>query len=174
MDIKQLHHVAYRCRDAKETVEFYTRVLGLEFAMALSEDRVPSTGEAHPYMHIFFRMDDGSYVAFFELPDAPAMGRDGSTPAWVQHLALRVADEEALERSRKRIESHGVEVLGPVDHGMCKSIYFFDPNGHRLELTVDTMTPEMRQRLASVKEAMMEEWSRTKRAPRHADWVHKK
>ena len=174
MDIKQLHHVAYRCRDAKETVEFYTRVLGLEYAMALSEDRVPSTGEAHPYMHIFFRMDDGSYVAFFELPDAPAMGRDGSTPAWVQHLALRVADEEALERSRKRIESHGVEVLGPVDHGMCKSIYFFDPNGHRLELTVDTMTPEMRQRLASVKEAMMEEWSRTKRAPRHADWVHKK
>lgn len=174
MDIKQLHHVAYRCRDAKETVEFYTRVLGLEYAMALSEDRVPSTGEAHPYMHIFFRMDDGSYVAFFELPDAPAMGRDGSTPAWVQHLALRVADEEALERSRKRIESHGVEVLGPVDHGICKSIYFFDPNGHRLELTVDTMTPEMRQRLASVKEAMMEEWSRTKRAPRHADWVHKK
>jgi catechol 2,3-dioxygenase-like lactoylglutathione lyase family enzyme len=174
MDIKQLHHVAYRCRDAKETVEFYTRVLGLEYAMALSEDRVPSTGEAHPYMHIFFRMDDGSYVAFFELPDAPAMGRDGSTPAWVQHLALRVADEEALERSRKRIESHGVEVLGPVDHGMCKSIYFFDPNGHRLELTVDTMTPEMRQRLASVKEAMMDEWSRTKRAPHHADWVHKK
>ena len=174
MDIKQLHHVAYRCRDAKETVEFYTRVLGLEYAMALSEDRVPSTGEAHPYMHIFFRMDDGSYVAFFELPDAPAMGRDGSTPPWVQHLALRVADEEALERSRKRIESHGVEVLGPVDHGICKSIYFFDPNGHRLELTVDTMTPEMRQRLASVKEAMMEEWSRTKRAPRHADWVHKK
>jgi glyoxylase I family protein len=174
MDIKQLHHVAYRCRDAKETVEFYTRVLGLEYAMALSEDRVPSTGEAHPYMHIFFRMDDGSYVAFFELPDAPVMGRDGNTPAWVQHLALSVADEEALERSRQRIESHGVEVLGPVDHGMCKSIYFFDPNGHRLELTVDTMTPEMRQRLASVKEAMMEEWSRTKRAPRHADWVHKK
>jgi catechol-2,3-dioxygenase len=125
-------------------------------------------------MHIFFRMDDGSYVAFFELPDAPAMGRDGNTPAWVQHLALRVADEEALERSRKRIESQGVEVLGPVDHGMCKSIYFFDPNGHRLELTVDTMTPEMRQRLASVKDAMMEEWSRTKRAPHHADWVHKK
>ena len=48
MDIKSLHHVAYRCRDAKETKEFYTEVLGLEYAMALAEDRVPSTGEPHP------------------------------------------------------------------------------------------------------------------------------
>ena len=142
--------------------------------MAVSEDRVPSTGEAHPYMHIFFRMDDGSYVAFFELPESPAMGRDANTPAWVQHLALRVADEESLMRNKRRIESHGVEVLGPVDHGICKSIYFFDPNGHRLELAVDTMTPEMKQRLESVSEAMMQEWTQTKKAPHHADWVHKK
>ena len=174
MDIKQLHHVAYRCKDAKETAEFYTKVLGLEYAMAVSEDRVPSTGEEHPYMHIFFRMDDGSYVAFFELPESPAMGRDGNTPAWVQHLALRVDDEAALLRNKARIESHGVEVLGPVDHGICKSIYFFDPNGHRLELTVDCMSADMKERLSSVSEAMMEEWSKTKRAPRHADWVHKK
>jgi catechol 2,3-dioxygenase-like lactoylglutathione lyase family enzyme len=174
MDIKQLHHVAYRCRDAKLTADFYTKVLGLDYAMAVSEDRVPSTGEAHPYMHIFFRMDDGSYVAFFELPESPGMDRDRNTPAWVQHLALRVADEASLLRNKARIEAHGVEVLGPVDHGICKSIYFFDPNGHRLELAVDTMTPEMKQRLSSVSEAMMEEWSRTKKAPHHADWVHKK
>ena len=174
MDIKQLHHVAYRCRDAKETADFYTRILGLEYAMALSEDRVPSTGEAHPYMHIFFRMDDGSYVAFFELRDAPAMGRDPNTPAWVQHLALRVADEAALMRNKARLESHGVEVLGPIDHGICKSIYFFDPNGHRLELAVDTTTPRMKEQLAEVSDAMLQEWSKTKKAPHHADWVHKK
>jgi catechol 2,3-dioxygenase-like lactoylglutathione lyase family enzyme len=173
MDIKQLHHVAYRCRDAKETVDFYTRVLGLEYAMALAEDRVPSTGEPHPYMHVFFRMDDGSYVAFFELPDSPEMGRDPNTPPWVQHLALRVPDEATLAKCKTRIESHGVEVLGPVDHGMCRSIYFFDPNGHRLELAVDTMTRDMRQRLGSVSGEMLEEWSRTKKAPRHADWVHR-
>lgn len=174
MDIKQLHHVAYRCKDAKQTAEFYTRVLGLEYAMAVSEDRVPSTGEAHPYMHIFFRMDDGSYVAFFELPESPEMSRDPNTPVWVQHLALRVPDEEALLRNKARIESCGVEVLGPVDHGICKSIYFFDPNGHRLELAVDTMTPDMARELAGVSEAMLEEWTRTKAAPRHARWVHAK
>ena len=174
MDIKSLHHVAYRCKDAKQTADFYTKVLGLEYAMAVSEDRVPSTGEAHPYMHIFFRMDDGSYVAFFELPESPDMGRDGNTPLWVQHLALRVADEETMMRCKKRIESHGIEVLGPVDHTICKSIYFFDPNGHRLELAVDTLTPKMKQDLSLVSEAMLDEWSKTKKAPHHADWVHKK
>ena len=174
MNIKSLHHVAYRCKDAHQTAEFYTKVLGLEYAMALSEDRVPSTGEPHPYMHIFFRMDDGSYVAFFELPESPEMGRDANTPSWVQHLALRVADEATLLKEKTRLESHGVEVLGPVDHGICKSIYFFDPNGHRLELAADTTTPEMKQRLSSVSEEMLREWSSTKRAPHHADWVHKK
>jgi catechol-2,3-dioxygenase len=93
------------------------------------------------------------------------MGRDPNTPAWVQHLALRVADEAALLRAKQRIESHGVEVLGPVDHGICRSIYFFDPNGHRLELAVDCMTPEMRHRLESAAGPMLEEWSRTKRTP---------
>ena len=174
MDIKSLHHVAYRCKDAKTTAEFYTKALGLEYAMAVSEDRVPSTGEPHPYMHVFFRMDDGSYVAFFELPESPDMGRDGNTPLWVQHLALRVADEETMMRYKQRIESHGVEVLGPIDHTICKSIYFFDPNGHRLELAVDTLTPKMKQDLSAVSEAMLEEWSKTKKAPHHADWVHKK
>jgi catechol-2,3-dioxygenase len=119
-------------------------------------------------------MDDGNYVAFFELPESPDMGRDANTPVWVQHLALRVTDEETLLRNKARIESHGVEVLGPIDHGICKSIYFFDPNGHRLELAVDTMTPEMKERLSSVSEAMLKDWSSTKRAPNHADWVHKK
>ena len=174
MDIKSLHHVAYRCKDAKQTAEFYTKVLGLEYLMAVSEDRVPSTGEQHPYMHIFFRMDDDSCVAFFELPEEKPMGRDGNTPLWVQHLALRVEDEETLLRYKKRIESHGVEVLGPVDHTICKSIYFFDPNGHRLELAVDTMDEGMKKRLSSVSQAMLEEWTRTKKAPHHADWVHKK
>ena len=55
-----------------------------------------------------------------------------------------------------------------------RSIYFFDPNGHRLELAVDTMTPDMKHRLSSVSEAMLQEWTNTKKAPHHADWAHQK
>ncbi len=91
--MKSLHHVAYRCKDAQETVDFRSDVLGLDFGLAVAEDRVPSTEERSPYMHIFFRMEDGSYIAFFELPEAEPMGRDERTPEWVHHLALNVADE---------------------------------------------------------------------------------
>jgi glyoxylase I family protein len=174
MDIKSLHHVAYRCKDAKQTAEFYTKVLGLEYAMAMAEDRVPSTGERSPYMHIFFRMHDGSYVAFFEIPESPPMGKDPNTPAWVQHLALRVPDMKTLMKYKAKLEKLGLEVIGPTDHTICKSIYFFDPNGHRLELTVDTTTPAMKKKLAAVSQPMLTEWSKTKKAPHHADWVHKK
>lgn len=174
MNIKSLHHVAYRCKDAKQTAEFYTEVLGLEYAMAMAEDRVPSTGEQSPYMHIFFRMHDGSYVAFFEIPESPPMERDQNTPAWVQHLALRVKDMKTLLAYKKKLQKLGLEVIGPTDHTICQSIYFFDPNGHRLELAVDTTTPAMKKKLAAVSKPMLKEWSKTKKAPHHADWVHKK
>jgi glyoxylase I family protein len=58
MDIKQIHHVANRCKDAKETVEFYQRVLGMDFMLAIAEDKVPSTKAPDPYMHVF--MDAGN------------------------------------------------------------------------------------------------------------------
>lgn len=164
MHIKSLHHVAYRCRDAKETAAFYTVVLGLKYTMAYSADRVPSTEEYCPHFHLFFEMEDGSCVAFFEVPEAAEMVFDPNTPDWVQHLALRVDSMEELLDARTRIAQHGVDVVGPVDHGICKSIYFRDPSGHRLELACPTLTPDMAKALRDSAEPMLEYWNRTKRA----------
>ena len=164
MLVKSLHHAAYRCKDAKETAKFYTEVLGLKYTMAYSADGVPSTGERSPHFHLFFEMEDGSCVAFFEVPESPEMGFDPNTPDWVQHLALRVASEEEQLAAKKRMEEMGIEVLGPVDHGICQSIYFHDPNGHRLELALPTMTPQMRKTLSDSAETMLEQWARTKQA----------
>jgi catechol-2,3-dioxygenase len=100
------------------------------------------------------------------------MGRDPNTPSWVQHIAFEVADLATLEAMRDKLRARGIEVVGPTDHGLFKSIYFFDPNGHRLELTVNTATAEQERRAREVAPAMLEEWSRTKRAPRHAAWLH--
>jgi catechol 2,3-dioxygenase-like lactoylglutathione lyase family enzyme len=170
--LSRIHHVAYRCRDAKETADWYARMLGMTFTTAFSEDHVPSTGAYDPYMHIFLDCGGGNVLAFFELPNQPEMGRDANTPAWVQHLAFEVPSMEALLAAKAHLEAEGVEVLGPTYHGIFKSIYFFDPNGHRLELACDTGTPDMYRKLDDVKWAMLEEWSRTKRAPRHAAWLH--
>jgi len=100
------------------------------------------------------------------------MGRDENTPMWVQHIAFEVADMDALLASKAHIEGEGLEVLGPVNHGIFKSIYFFDPNGHRIELAANVGTPEQMKQLHEVAPDMLEEWSQTKRAPRHAAWLH--
>lgn len=174
MPIKKIHHVAYRCNDAKETVDWYTKHLNMKFVLAIAEDQVPSTHAPDPYMHLFMDAGGGNVLAFFELPNSPAMGRDPNTPDWVQHIALEVDSVDELEAAKARLQAGGIDVIGVTDHTIFKSIYFFDPNGHRLELAANTATPEMMKKLDDVKWDMLAEWSRTKRAPKHAAWMHEK
>jgi catechol 2,3-dioxygenase-like lactoylglutathione lyase family enzyme len=135
---RMLNHLAYVTHDVAATADFYTRILGMELASTIFDDHVPSTGEDFPYFHIFFRMADGSTIAFFECIDLPPPARS-THPAYdtFNHVALQVANQEELRRWYDWLKRCGVEVLGPVDHkGMIESIYFHDPNGIRLELTV--------------------------------------
>lgn len=172
MNIQRIHHVAYRCHDAKETVEFYMNLLDMDFVLAISEDEVPSTKAPDPYMHVFLDAGQGNVLAFFELPNSPTMGRDEQTPDWVQHIAFELGTVEELFAAKERIVAAGLDVLGPTNHGIFQSIYFFDPNGHRIELAANTRTEEQMAMLHDVAPAMLEEWSRTKRAPSHAAWLH--
>lgn len=170
--IQKIHHVAYRCKDAKQTVLWYEKYLNMRFVLAIAEDKVPSTGESDPYMHVFLDAGGGNILAFFELPTCPEMGRDPNTPAWTQHLALQVASVDELLATKARLQADGIEVVGPTDHTIFKSIYFFDPSGHRLELAANTGTPRMSEMLDEVKWAMLDEWAVTKKAPQHARWMH--
>ena len=90
----------------------------------------------------------------------------------MQHIAFKVDSVATLETVKARLEANGVPVVGITDHTIFKSIYFFDPNGHRLELAADTATADMTARLDAVKWDMLDEWAQTKRAPRHAAWMH--
>lgn len=142
--IDGLHHFAWRCRDAEETRHFYEDILGLPLIHVIRKDHVPSTGEYCPYVHIFFRMHDGSCIAFFDLGDNVAALPSPNTPAWVNHIALKVKSVESLGAMKERLVNNGVHVIGIVDHGRyVNSIYFFDPNGLRLELTVEVATEKM-------------------------------
>ena len=172
MKLSGVHHVAYRCKDAKETVEWYEKYLNMKYQLAFAEDHVPSTGAYDPYMHVFLDAGNGNVLAFFELPQQPEMGRDENTPAWVQHLALKVDSMEVLLEAKAKLEADGIDVIGPTNHTLFQSIYFFDPNGHRLELAFSTNTPEMDAKVEAVKWDMLNEWAETKRAPKHAQWMH--
>jgi catechol 2,3-dioxygenase-like lactoylglutathione lyase family enzyme len=136
--IRSIHHTAFRCRDAEQTRWFYEDVIGLKPAAGLVLDTVPGTGDHNPYMHIFFELADGNYIAFF---DAPA----DADPAWFDrkasfdmHLAVQVASEEELLSMQERIRAHGIKCAGPIDHGFVKSVYMYDPNGIQFEITART------------------------------------
>jgi glyoxylase I family protein len=164
--IRGLHHFAWRCKDAEETRHFYEDILGLPLVHLIKLDHVPSTGEFCPYVHIFFQMTDGSHMAFFDLDDDTAADPSPNTPAWVNHIALRVDSQQALLAAKARLEAHGVAVLGVTDHHIIHSIYFFDPNGLRVELTTPVVAEEVMQAHAAEAHALLASWNAHKGARR--------
>ena len=149
-DVRQLprkvHHTAYITYDSEATVDFYTRIMGMEFCSAIMDARLPSTGEPLPYFHIFFRLGDGSTVAFFECPGVPRRETSPHIADRVfNHLALEVGTRAEVDLWRDWLVSQGVEAIGPVDHGIIYSVYFFDNNGLRSEITT-TLDPQWNRR----------------------------
>lgn len=153
-----LHHFAWRCRNAEETRHFYEDILGLPLVHLIRLDRVPSTGEYCPYVHLFFEMTDGSNIAFFDLGDNTAAEPSPNTPPWVNHIALRLATLDQLEAMKLRLVEHGIDVLGVTDHHFVRSIYFFDPNGFRLELTVPVAPAETLERYRMQARPALDAW----------------
>ncbi|MEJ5990759.1 VOC family protein [Ramlibacter sp. PS3R-8] len=160
--IQQLHHFAYRARDAEETRHFYEDILGLPLYHIIQSDVVPSTGEHCPYTHFFFRLQDGSFIAFFDLGDDQASEPSPNTPDWVNHVSFRVDSMQALLDMKARLEAHGVEVLGVTDHHIFHSIYFFDPNGVRLELSAQLADEFQMLEESKTAHARLNEWTALK------------
>jgi catechol 2,3-dioxygenase-like lactoylglutathione lyase family enzyme len=132
--IKGLHHNAYRCRDSEQTRRFYEDFLGLPLAETL-EIKETKSGRKTETLHTFYRMADGSYLAFFEAPDMPFEFK--SQHDYDLHIALEV-DEQELKRRLADGKQRGIETRGVSDHGFLHSIYFRDPNGYVIELTAKT------------------------------------
>ena len=129
--IQGLHHNAYRCRDSEETRAFYEDFLGLPLAASLLINTT-KTGRVCEHLHTFYRMDDGSFLAFFEAPDMPFEWKEQHD--FDLHIALEV-DHDHLMAMKARGEARGMEVRGVSDHHFIDSIYFRDPNGYVIELT---------------------------------------
>ncbi len=139
--IKGLHHNAYRCRDAEQTRRFYEDFLGLPLVNAF-EIKETKSGRQTQVLHLFFQMDDGSCLAFFESPGAPFDFK--AQHDYDLHIAVEVA-HDVLEPMLAKGKQAGIESRGIADHDGIHSIYFRDPNGYVIELTAKT--------------------------PRHADWM---
>jgi catechol 2,3-dioxygenase-like lactoylglutathione lyase family enzyme len=134
-----LHHLAIMTANIKGQIEFFSDVLGMELVALYWMHGVEGA------WHGFLRLNDGASVAFVQTPDIGTIeskigvthaGNPGAPAAagTMQHLALNVDSEADLLALRDRIRLRGINVLGPIDHGFCKSIYFAGPELLSLEI----------------------------------------
>jgi catechol 2,3-dioxygenase-like lactoylglutathione lyase family enzyme len=159
--IKGLHHNAYRCRDSGETRKFYEDFLGLKLADAF-EITETKTGREARLLHSFYRMGDGSYLAFFEVPDTPFDFKVQHD--YDLHIALEV-EMETLHAMFEKGKAAGIETRGIADHGFIKSIYFRDPNGYVIELTALTdSAPGYVEEAEQTARAKLSDWQDSKTA----------
>ena len=155
-----MNHIAYLTYDTAGTVRWYNENLGMKLVSHVQENKV-SVGQTEPFFHSFLAMEDGSCIAFFEVKGLEKKPDVTNGPSWVRHLSLNVVDEETLLRYKARLESNGVDVLVGPDFRSSKSIYFYDPNGIRLELQTKGpyRDPDARAKAA---ELALKEWEAAK------------
>ena len=132
--ISSVHHVAYRCRDAEQTRWFYEDILGLKLAAAMAFDHVSGTEEKLEYMHIFFEMGDGNYIAFFDDPHNAPPNFFKKMNGFDSHVAVQVKVRADLKLIKDRLDLVGWSSF-EIDHEFVISLYIFDPNGIQLEFT---------------------------------------
>jgi catechol 2,3-dioxygenase-like lactoylglutathione lyase family enzyme len=133
--LRGIHHSAFRCRDAEETRRFYEDVLGLPLAAALTFDEEPGTGKPHPYMHLFFALGDGNFIAFFDAPDSAKPKHFFPSHGFDRHVAFETSDLASLTAMKARLDTAGIANFGPIDHHFVHSLYMWDPNGLQVEVT---------------------------------------
>lgn len=136
LKLSGIHHSAFRCRDAEETRAFYEDVLGFPLAAALViEPGGKATSRDQAFMHLFFELNDGNYIAFFDVPKGASEDRFAIKDGLDLHFAMEASSMEQLKGWQDRLNAAGVPCAGPIDHHFCHSIYFADPNGLALEIT---------------------------------------
>jgi catechol 2,3-dioxygenase-like lactoylglutathione lyase family enzyme len=136
--VRGVDHLVFNTDDMAATIAFYCGVLGMRLVHAARTPRVADKSGAgeppFPYLrHYFFDMGNDSTLAFFEYPKGTAKG-DRDQLGTMQHCALHVSRKD-FEAAQRRLQAHGVPYVGPLDRVIRHSIYFYDNNGIRLELT---------------------------------------
>ncbi len=130
-----IHHAAYRCRDAEQTRWFYEDIMGLRLAAAFEEEKDYGEGKVRSFLHLFFELADGNFIAFFDEPGLSTEEHFVRKDSFDAHIAFETENLEELLKWQQHINEKGKTCLGPVDHGFVSSVYMYDPNGWQIEIT---------------------------------------
>ena len=132
MQLTGLHHLTAVVRDLDRTAAFYRDVLGLQLVRQAHSDDDPNA------RHWWFSLGAGGagrLISFLEYPSLPA-GTVGTGS--VQHFAFCVGSVEEQDAWREYLRGRGVQTTDVFDRGGLRSIYVRDPDGHVVEIAVDS------------------------------------
>jgi catechol 2,3-dioxygenase-like lactoylglutathione lyase family enzyme len=138
-----IHHIALSTANIKNQIAFFSDVLGMELVALFPMHGVPGG------LHGFLEGSEHCLISFVQLPANATIeieygkthagnGASPCAPGTLQHLALNVDSDDELLGLRDRIRSRGINVIGPIDHGMCRSIYFGGPEALTLEIATSS------------------------------------
>ena len=135
-----VHHLVLCTDDMRKTIDFYVDVLGMPLIHAMKVPPGLGTGPENrgnpPYenlRHYFFDMGGDALLAVFEIPKGKEPAHNRNAIGAMQHCAFVVTAQKFAELER-HLKAHDVPYMGPVEQGPGMwGIYFFDPNGIRLE-----------------------------------------
>ncbi len=134
-----IHHIAMMSADIKKHIDFFCDVMGCKLSALFHMHGVPGG------LHAFLELNEHCYFSIVQLDEAKSVkielgkthsgtGANASAPGTMQHLAFNVDSLDDLLAMRDRLRSKGLNVMGPMDHGMCHSIYFAGPDQMTLEI----------------------------------------
>jgi len=162
-----VHHLALCTDDMKKTIDFYVEVLGMPLVHAMKVPPSLGTGKANrgnpPYeeiRHYFFDMGNDSLIAFFEIPKGREPQANRNAVGGMQHCSFVVTPKRFAE-IEQRLKSRKIDYIGPIPQlpGLV-GIYFFDPNGIRLEFAsqpTDGEQPKVLKNTTQTKEELRRE-----------------
>ena len=132
--VKRVGHLVLRVKDVERSRRFFEKVLGFPVVAQNERGMVFFSTDVKDNHHMLALMQGK--------PDAP-----GPTPDQIgmQHVSFELGSFAELQDAWKTLKAHEVPIDHTVYHGITKSVYFFDPDGNRLELYCNVPEEEYRK-----------------------------
>jgi len=128
--IERVAHVVIKVRSLEKSLDFYTRVLGLKVMGKIPPAVVfLSTGRDHHELGIAELGSEAPDGKFYQIG--------------MEHFAFKLRNEEDLREAYDTLLREDVEIAYTVNHGVTKSVYFYDPDGNELEVYADNSPEEV-------------------------------
>jgi catechol-2,3-dioxygenase len=126
--INKVGHVVLNVRDLDASIAFYTTALGMELV-------THNTKRQMAFLSFGTQHHD---IALCQAPSGAERGIIG-----INHIAMQIeGGVEELKQLYGQLLTAEAQIDRTTEHSTTLSVYFFDPDGNRLEIFAEKLNPE--------------------------------